>query len=54
MVYGETLYQDNVKECTQLMKAAQTASPGPDARTFQVAMAYYNGILDWAQAQPRE
>jgi N-acetylmuramoyl-L-alanine amidase len=54
MVYGETLYQDNVKECTQLMKAAQTASPGPDARTFKVAMAYYNGILDWAQAQPRE
>ncbi|MGL5891165.1 MAG: hypothetical protein ACRC3B_14850 [Bacteroidia bacterium] len=54
LVYGETLYQDNVNECTQLMKAAQTESPGPDARTFQVAMAYYNGILDWAKAQPRE
>jgi N-acetylmuramoyl-L-alanine amidase len=54
LVYGETLYQDNANECMQLMKASQTASPGPDARTFQVAMAYYNGILDWAKAQPRE
>lgn len=54
LVYGETLYQDNAQECKLLMQAAQSSNPGPDARTFQVAMAYYNGILDWAKAQPRE
>jgi N-acetylmuramoyl-L-alanine amidase len=54
LVYGETLYQDNAQECKLLMQAAQTPNPGPESRTFQVAMAYYNGILDWAKAQPRE
>lgn len=54
LVYGETLYEDNITECVRLMTAAATGSTAADARTRQVAMAYYRGILDWAKALSRE
>lgn len=53
LVYGETLYQDNAKECLALHEAAgkDVMSSTTYIRTMEVANAYFKGILDWAKTQ---
>ena len=48
MVYGESLYQDNVKESKELMKT-DLAIYGIKAneRVFQVAGAYYEAVMSF-------
>lgn len=54
LVYGETLYQDNINEGRRLndmtvtdMQSKQTTSK----RVMQVADAYYEGILQWSYSR---
>ncbi|GAB4134406.1 MAG: hypothetical protein Fur0041_07650 [Bacteroidia bacterium] len=50
VIYGETLFQDNIMECQRLnMYNKDYISKGTaPARTEDVAMAYFNGIKTWA------
>lgn len=56
LVYGESLYQDNVKECLLLTKKAPLIAEGPQSisgiqRLDEVAEAYHKAILLWAKGQ---
>lgn len=44
LVYGETLYQDNVKECVLLNKETDKTK---NERVQQVAEAYFQGIVEY-------
>jgi len=44
LVYGETLYQDNINECILL---TQETDKTKNARVQQVAEAYFQGILNY-------
>jgi len=44
LVYGETLYQDNINECIMLN---QERDKTKNKRIQQVADAYFQGILDY-------
>jgi hypothetical protein len=46
LVYGETLYQDNVSECVLLFKETDKTK---NERVQQVAEAYFQGVLDFVQ-----
>ena len=48
LVYGETLYQDNMKECIALNKECDKIK---NARVQQVAEAYFQGILNYVKNQ---
>jgi N-acetylmuramoyl-L-alanine amidase len=48
LVYGETLYQDNIKECQELNKETDKTK---NERIISVANAYYSGILDYIKLQ---
>ncbi len=48
LVYGETLYQDNINECTALNKECDKTK---NLRIQQVAEAYFQGILSYAEKQ---
>jgi len=50
LVYGETLYQDNVKECLLLSKK-ETCTDGTETspRLKQVADAYFEGIMNYVK-----
>lgn len=56
LVYGESLYQDNVKECLLLTKKSPFRAEGEQSisgneRIDEVAGAYHNAILLWAKTQ---
>jgi len=46
LVYGETLYQDNINECKLLNEESDKTK---NKRVQQVAEAYYNGILNYVK-----
>lgn len=46
LVYGETLYQDNVNECIALNKECDKTK---NVRVQQVAEAYFQGVLNYAK-----
>jgi N-acetylmuramoyl-L-alanine amidase len=48
LVYGETLYQDNIKESQLLNKESDKTK---NERVQQVAEAYYEGILNYIQSK---
>ncbi|MES2592949.1 MAG: N-acetylmuramoyl-L-alanine amidase [Bacteroidota bacterium] len=48
LVYGETLYQDNLNECILLNKECDKTK---NERIQQVAEAYFQGILNYVQKQ---
>ena len=45
VVYGETLYQDNINECKLLYEETDKTK---NKRIQQVAEAYFNGIMNFA------
>ena len=47
LVYGETLYQDNISECQQLNKENDKTK---NIRVQQVSEAYYQGILKYVNS----
>lgn len=47
LVYGETLYQDNINECKVLNKEVDKTK---NERVQQVAEAYYQGVLSYISA----
>lgn len=53
LIYGETLYQDNVYECPKLSsEAGQVSGKAPaadydESRVGEVAEAYYEAVLNW-------
>lgn len=54
LVYGESLFQDNVNECLLLTKKVPFTTEGEQSisgikRVDEVATAYYNAILLWAK-----
>lgn len=56
LVYGETLFQDNVNECLLLTKKMPFKAEGEQSisgneRIDEVAQAYYKAILLWAKQQ---
>ncbi|MGL4598875.1 MAG: hypothetical protein ACRCYO_15265, partial [Bacteroidia bacterium] len=54
LIYGETLYQDNEKECVWLnQENSKDEKSLRMTRTQMVAEAYLLGILDWAAQQKR-
>lgn len=48
LIYGETLYQDNAKECLRLSQKGKVENEAND-RLTEVAEAYNKAILDWAK-----
>ncbi len=47
LVYGESLYQDNEKECLELMKCDVDAyGVRTSARLVKVAQSYYDAVID--------
>jgi len=44
LVYGETLYQDNILECIALNKECDKTK---NVRVQQVADSYFQGILNY-------
>jgi N-acetylmuramoyl-L-alanine amidase len=48
LIYGETLYQDNIKECQLLNKENDKTK---NERIQQVAQAYYTGIINYIGSQ---
>jgi N-acetylmuramoyl-L-alanine amidase len=54
IVFGETLYQDNVNEAAALSNMSITdriSGQQTSKRVMQVADAYFEGILQWSYAQ---
>jgi hypothetical protein len=51
LVYGETLYQDNIEECKMLNKECDKTK---NERVKQVAEAYYQGILDYFNSNSKK
>ena len=51
LVYGETLYQDNIIECSLLNKEKDKTK---NLRLQQVAEAYYQGVLNYVSAGPEK
>jgi N-acetylmuramoyl-L-alanine amidase len=56
LVYGESLYQDNVNECLLLTKKMPFKAEGEQSisgnkRIDEVAQAYYKAIMLWAKPQ---
>ncbi len=56
LVYGESLFQDNVNECVLLTKKAPLTAEGKQSisgieRIDEVAQAYYNAVLLWAKTR---
>jgi N-acetylmuramoyl-L-alanine amidase len=49
LVYGETLYQDNIDECKLLNEESDKIK---NKRIQQVADAYFQGILDYVNLRP--
>ncbi len=50
VIYGETLYQDNVNECIALSKSdTEIFGIKTSSRVKQVAEAYYEGIINYAE-----
>jgi N-acetylmuramoyl-L-alanine amidase len=50
LVYGETLYQDNINECKMLNKETDKTK---NERVKQVADAYYKGILNYVDTNSK-
>src|ERR1019366_433793 len=48
LVYGETLYQDNMNECISLNKECDKTK---NERVQQVAEAYFQGVLSFVKNQ---
>lgn len=48
LFYGETLFQDNFKECQSLDESNFCNNKTPD-RITQIAQAYYNGIIKYLE-----
>jgi N-acetylmuramoyl-L-alanine amidase len=48
LVYGETLYQDNINECSLLNKECDKTK---NERVKQVAEAYFQGILNYVKSK---
>ncbi len=54
LVYGESLYQDNEKECKQLMRCdTDLYGIQTNERVVKVAKSYYKAVLDFCESSKR-